>query len=411
MWPWTTFLIACLGRAFAASSFVLLIESYVLGFAPPLLRTFAFFGAGACLAVTLSKQIIGAFCIGPLPDMMVKAESGFFRGESVAWATCAMRGWREAMEDSHVVASLDPACLGSGYKAADACIFAVLDGHGGAEVSALAAQLLIAEIEACAHARLRRSSADKAVVPLAEALSEALPKIDATLKAGCWGLGRAMPLALHPFALVGSTCCVAAVDFVRREVHVANIGDSRALLIRGGKVLALSDDHKPENPVERSRIRAAGGQVIKMGPCYRVDGNLNLSRALGDFHLKANPSLPPEKQKVIAFPDSTCTSFKGPGELLVVACDGLFERLSNQEVGDIIWPRFQKGMALDRIASELLHLCCARASHGRPIEEGTDNETVILVKLPPAEAASKQGASGEFRQAGSEELPATSEAS
>ncbi|CAE8689731.1 unnamed protein product [Polarella glacialis] len=199
------------------------------------------------------------------------------------------------------------------------------------------------------------------------------------------GLGRIMSGSLHPFAACGSTAVCAAVDFVSREVVVANIGDSRALLIRDGKAVALSEDHKPENPGERSRIRAAGGQVVKMGPCHRVDGNLNLSRALGDFNLKANADLPPEKQKVIAFPDLTRTPFKGgPQELLLVGCDGLFERCSNQDIADIVWPRLKSGMALTRIGTELLHACCARSCRGRPIEEGTDNETVILVQLPAA---------------------------
>ena len=38
-------------------------------------------------------------------------------------------------------------------------------------------------------------------------------------------------------------------------------------------------------------IGGAGGQVLKVGPCHRVDGNLNLSRALGDFDFKANSEL------------------------------------------------------------------------------------------------------------------------
>lgn len=182
---------------------------------------------------------------------------------------------------------------------------------------------------------------------------------------------------------------VAVVDFENREVHVANVGDSRAMLIRNGKAIPLSDDHKPQNPKERSRIKEAGGQVVKIGPCHRIDGGLNLSRALGDFHLKANVSLPADKQKVIAVPDVERASFTGgPKELLVVGCDGLFERCSNQDVADIIWPRLKRGMPLERIGKELLHACCARSSKGRPIEEGTDNETVVLIKLPLAKVDS-----------------------
>jgi len=167
---------------------------------------------------------------------------------------------------------------------------------------------------------------------------------------------------------------------------VANVGDSRALLIRDGKAIALSEDHKPENPIERTRIRGAGGQVIKIGPCHRVDGNLNLSRALGDFNLKATAGLPPEKQKVIAVPDVTKTPFQGgSSEILVLACDGLFERNSNQDIANLIWPKVKMGKALEQIATEVLHQCCARSLRGRPIEEGTDNETIILVQLPAAD--------------------------
>jgi len=177
---------------------------------------------------------------------------------------------------------------------------------------------------------------------------------------------------------------------------VANVGDSRTILIRGGKAIALSDDHKPENPKERSRIRAAGGQVVKVGPCHRVDGTLNLSRALGDFHLKANSAIPASKQKVIAYADLTCTPFNGGAqELLVVACDGLFERCSNQDIADIIWPRLKQDTPLEQIGRELLHACCARSCRGRPIEQGTDNETVILVKLPERAEPGQSFAAGQ----------------
>lgn len=62
-------------------------------------------------------------------------------------------------------------------------------------------------------------------------------------------------------------------------VYCANSGDSRAVGFSNKKTLALSEDHKPEDPAEESRIHLAGG-VVELG---RVNGNLNLSRALGDL--------------------------------------------------------------------------------------------------------------------------------
>jgi len=42
---------------------------------------------------------------------------------------------------------------------------------------------------------------------------------------------------------------------------VANIGDSRAVLCRGGQAIPLSEDHKPELTSEQNRIQKAGGFV------------------------------------------------------------------------------------------------------------------------------------------------------
>ena len=73
--------------------------------------------------------------------------------------------------------------------------------------------------------------------------------------------------------------CTAVVTLIRgNEVFVANAGDSRCVLCRNGKAVDLSFDHKPEDESERTRIEAAGGKVTNDG---RVNGGLNLSRALG----------------------------------------------------------------------------------------------------------------------------------
>jgi hypothetical protein len=50
---------------------------------------------------------------------------------------------------------------------------------------------------------------------------------------------------------------------------------------------------------ERERVEAAGGAVEN----DRIQGNLNLSRALGDHQYKANKALGPEKQMITAYPD------------------------------------------------------------------------------------------------------------
>lgn len=61
---------------------------------------------------------------------------------------------------------------------------------------------------------------------------------------------------------------------------MANAGDSRAVsCLVNGTAYPLSFDHKPENYEEQKRIEAAGGFV----EANRVNGNLNLSRAMGDF--------------------------------------------------------------------------------------------------------------------------------
>ena len=76
-----------------------------------------------------------------------------------------------------------------------------------------------------------------------------------------------------------------------QKVHVANAGDSRCVLARSGKAVALSFDHKPDNETEKRRIEKAGSTITE----GRVDGNLNLSRSLGDLKYKTNKDLKPEE--------------------------------------------------------------------------------------------------------------------
>ena len=76
------------------------------------------------------------------------------------------------------------------------------------------------------------------------------------------------------------------------------------------------------SPAEKNRITAAGG-FVDFG---RVNGNLALSRAIGDFEFKKSAELPPEQQIVTAFPDVTDHDLTDEDEFLVLACDGKFLR-------------------------------------------------------------------------------------
>ena len=111
---------------------------------------------------------------------------------------------------------------------------------------------------------------------------------------------------------------------------VANIGDSRAILSRQGRPVPLSRDHKPDDPEEKAHIEALGGQVTVRGTIARVNGNLSLSRAIGD---KA------ERPFVRATPEFTTIPIQKDDDFVVVATDGLWDVFNNWEVVDFILKR------------------------------------------------------------------------
>jgi len=172
---------------------------------------------------------------------------------------------------------------------------------------------------------------------------------------------------------------------------VANAGDSRAVLCRAGLAVALSDDHKPNHPTEKWRIEAAGGYVETCGPGqYRVNGNLNLSRALGDLEYKKDRKLGPEAQIISATPDVKIEHRRTEDEFLVLCCDGVWDVKSNQEVVDFIRNRLSAARKSDPKAMRetleaLLDDCVSRdlrLTRGL----GGDNMTAVLVRLDAVEA-------------------------
>lgn len=104
------------------------------------------------------------------------------------------------------------------------------------------------------------------------------------------------------------------------------MGDSRCVASIEGIADPLSTDHKPCDPLEKERIISAGGFV----ELNRVNGNLALSRAVGDFAFKQNMDIDPEDQIVSGCPDVVSRSVSESWEFMVLACDGIWDVLSNQ---------------------------------------------------------------------------------
>ncbi|XP_077420446.1 protein phosphatase 1G isoform X2 [Vanacampus margaritifer] len=179
----------------------------------------------------------------------------------------------------------------------------------------------------------------------------------------------------------GTTAVVALIR--GKQLIVANAGDSRCVVSERGKAVDMSYDHKPEDELELSRIKKAGGKVTVDG---RVNGGLNLSRAIGDHFYKRNKVLPPEEQMISAMPDVKVLTLNDDHDFMVIACDGIWNVLSSQEVVDFISKRIkpdQSGGArpLSSIVEELLDHCLAPDTSGDGT--GCDNMTCMIVTFRP----------------------------
>ena len=101
------------------------------------------------------------------------------------------------------------------------------------------------------------------------------------------------------------------------HIVCANVGDSRCVVGSNSRTIPLSEDHKPSNPEESERIVNGGGFV----QFDRVNGELAMSRAFGDFQYKSNSNVEMVKQLVIPVPDIAVHKRVKGDEVLILACD------------------------------------------------------------------------------------------
>ncbi|KAF2153032.1 protein phosphatase 2C protein 1 [Myriangium duriaei CBS 260.36] len=291
------------------------------------------------------------------PVVEKKSESG--QDDRIAYGTSAMQGWRISMEDAHAaVLDLQPLEGDEEPKPANSDIrisfFGVYDGHGGDKVALYTGEHL--------HKIIAKQEAFKN------------GQFEQALKDGFLAIDRSI-LSDPRYEEEVSGCTSTVAICTKDKIFVANAGDSRTVLGVKGRAKPLSFDHKPQNEGEKARICAAGG-FVDFG---RVNGNLALSRAIGDFEFKKSADLPPEQQIVTAFPDVTVHDVSDDDEFLVLACDGIWDCQSSQAVIEFVRRGVAAKQELQAICENMMDNCLASNSETGGV--GCDNMTMTVVAL------------------------------
>lgn len=114
-------------------------------------------------------------------------------------------------------------------------------------------------------------------------------------------------------------------------LYTSNVGDSRIVLSRKGKAYRLSYDHKASDKNEIDRVENSGGLILK----NRVNGVLAVTRSLGDSYMK---------DLVLGKPFTTSTQIIKDDEFMIIACDGVWDVISDTKACKIVADCFKKGL-------------------------------------------------------------------
>jgi len=202
------------------------------------------------------------------------------------------------------------------------------------------------------------------------ALESALEKVDSEI------------LKISHWSFQGSTCCCVWFhekrddneSSTRRTIVAANIGDSRAVLCRKNKAWDLSRDHKPNDPTEKARIEGLGGSVIWCGETdefgkpikdrgiFRVNGNLALSRAIGDRS---------ERPHVTAEPKIISVPIEAGDQFVIIATDGLWDVMDSGDAVNHVKLLLKAGITRGKVASQMVVEALRRGTY--------DNVTVVII--------------------------------
>ncbi|KAI0170831.1 protein phosphatase 2C [Pestalotiopsis sp. NC0098] len=289
-----------------------------------------------------------------LSEPVVDKASAKGEDARLLYGVSAMQGWRISMEDAHttILDLLKPDSDEAKAHSSRLSFFGVFDGHGGDKVAQYAGEHIddiLVKQDSFKAGNYEQALKDCFLACDRAILSD--PKYEEEVS--------------------GCTACVGLIT--DDKIYIANAGDSRSVLGVKGRAKPLSFDHKPQNEGEKSRITAAGG-FVDFG---RVNGNLALSRAIGDFEFKKSAELAPEQQIVTAYPDVVVHDLSDDDEFLVIACDGIWDCQSSQAVVEFVRRGVAAKQELEKICENMMDNCLASNSETGGV--GCDNMTMIVI--------------------------------
>ncbi|KAL3804899.1 hypothetical protein HJC23_006671 [Cyclotella cryptica] len=273
-------------------------------------------------------------------------------------------GERQYMEDEY-------------YVSGDGSFAAVFDGHGGSAVSRYLRQNLYANYQAALPTSQNMHN-------LAEGDEQFESAVSSALRSAFRKVDKEVQSIVH-WSFQGSTACAVVIQeniaSGTRSIISANVGDSRAVLSRNGTAIELTKDHKPNNVLERERVEALGGSVDWCGELnekgepiedtgvYRINGNLALSRSIGDRC---------ERPWVSSDVDiSHNTVDEDSDSFVLLASDGLFDVMTSQDAVSFIHEQLTKTKPEDH---QYLRKNIARLVADEALKRGTlDNVTVLVL--------------------------------
>ena len=263
-----------------------------------------------------------------------------------------MQGWRKRMEDAQI-SNLD---IGPSKQTQ---IFGVFDGHGGCEVAKFVSNHFVKEFlnnqnyskndikkaleenyNKMDKLMLEKEGSEELLFEYKKSKEEAENIKENNKNAQIEMLRQVIDPKEQPDAKISMfTGCTANVLVIHdKKLFFANAGDSRSILCKKGQAYQMSIDHKPSIPSELKRIERAEGWVSD----GRILGNLNISRGIGDSEYKMNKKLKPEEQIISNFPDIKIENLSNDIDFVVIACDGIWDCKTNQEICDYFEDKFKK---------------------------------------------------------------------